>query len=282
MKKHHILYMALTALTLGGCSSAGSSLANAITDPFTPREGGYRQLSNIGSDEFTDKGLLPTIGSRQASTIRITDDQFIGTQNHEKDYSSRDTIPIGHKRQNAFTSLPYVLKDSSGNQMESGVLEVYKQAYSAVVGAQLHDRTEPGHPATPTRDFYVRSIQGEFTSNLPTQGIITYKGRAMTGSVTGSADHSNGLNYQIDYGIRRGHGSITGLNGFGNIDLAEAPITQNPHGHNVINGTARSATHGAGNYELGIFGPQANEIAGKAHFNNQPNKEVGFAGGRVN
>ena len=278
MKKHHILYMALTALTLGGCSSAGSSLANAITDPFTPREGGYHQLSNIGSDEFTDKGLLPAIGSRQASTIRITDDQFIGTQNHEKDYSSRDTIPIGHKRQNAFTSLPYVLKDSSGNQMESGVLEVYKQAYSAVVGAQLHNRTEPGHPATPTSDFYVRSIQGEFTRTLPTQGIINYKGRAMAGS----DNKSNGLNYQIDYGARRGHGSITGLNGFGNIDLADAPITQNPNGHNVINGTARSATHGAGNYELGIFGPQANEIAGRAHFNNQPNKEVGFAGGRVN
>ena len=278
MKKHHILYMALTALTLGGCSSAGSSLANAITDPFTPKEGGYRQLSNIGSDEFTDKGLLPTIGSRQASTIRITDDQFIGTQNHEKDYSSRDTIPIGHKRQNAFTSLPYVLKDSSGNQMESGVLEVYKQAYSAVVGAQLHDRTEPGHPATPTSDFYVRSIQGEFTRTLPTQGIINYKGRAMAGS----DNQSNGLNYQIDYGSRRGHGSITGLTGYGNIDLADAPITQNPHGHNVINGTANSATHGAGNYQLGIFGPQANEIAGKAHFNNHSNKEVGFAGGRVN
>ena len=103
----------------------------------------------------------------------------------------------------------------------------------------------------------------------------------MTGSVTGSADHSNGLNYQIDYGARRGRGSITGLNGFGNIDLADAPITQNG-GHNVIRGAATSATHGAGNYELGIFGPQANEIAGKAHFSNQPDKEVGFAGGRVN
>ena len=251
MKKHHILYMALTALTLGGCSSAGSSLANAITDPFTPREGGYRQLSNIGSDEFTDKGLLP--GS--ASKIQVTDDQFINTPNHVREYSSRDSIQIGHKRQNAFTTLPYVLKNAANQEIENGVLEVYKQSYSAVVGAQLHNRIEPGHPATPTSDFYVRSIQGEFTRTLPTQ---------------------------IDYGARRGHGSITGLTGYGNIDLADAPITQNPHGHNVINGAANSATHGAGNYELGIFGPQANEIAGRAHFNNQPNKEVGFAGGRVN
>ena len=274
MKKHHILYIAITALTLGGCSSAGNSLANAITDPFTPKEGGYRQLSNIGSDEFTRTGLLPGA----ASKIQVTDDQFIGTSNHEKEYSSRDSIQIGHKRQNAFTALPYVLKNAANQEIENGVLEVYKQSYSAVVGAQLHNRIEPGHQATPTRDFYVRSIQGEFTSNLPTQGIINYKGRAMAGS----DNKSNGLNYQIDYGARRGHGSITGLNGFGNIDLADAPITQNPHGHNVINGAANSATHGAGNYELGIFGPQANEIAGKAHFNNQPNKEVGFAGGRVN
>lgn len=273
MQKHHILYIAITALTLGGCSSAGNSLANAITDPFTPKEGGYRQLSNIGSDEFTRTGLLSG-----ASKIQITDDQFINTPNHVKEYSSRDSIPISHKRQNAFTALPYVLKNAANQEIESGVLEVYKQSYSAVVGAQLHSRTEPDHQATPTRDFYVRSIQGEFTSNLPTQGIINYKGRAMAGS----DNKSNGLNYQIDYGARRGHGSITGLNGFGNINLADAPITQNPHGHNVINGAANSATHGAGNYELGIFGPQANEIAGKAHFNNQPNKEVGFAGGRVN
>ena len=277
MKKHHILYMVLTALTLGGCSSAGSSLANAITDPFTPREGGYRQLSNIGSDEFTRTGLLSG-----ASKIQITDDQFIGTPNHVKEYSGTDSIQIGHKRQNAFTTLPYVLKNAANQEIESGVLEIYKQSYSAVVGAQLQNRTEPGHSPVPTRDFYVRSIQGEFTGNLPTQGIITYKGRAMTGSVTGSADHSNGLNYQIDYGARRGRGSITGLNSFGNIDLADAPITQNGQGHNVIRGAATSTTHGTGNYELGIFGPQANEIAGKAHFSNQPNKEVGFAGGRVN
>lgn len=274
MQKHHILYLAITALTLGGCGSAGNSLANAITDPFTPKEGGYRQLSNIGSDEFTRTGLLPGA----ASKIRVTDDQFIGTSNHEKDYSANDSIPIGHKRQNAFTTLPYVLKNAANQEIERGVLEVYKQSYSAVVGAQLHNRIEPGHPAVPTSDFYVRSIQGEFTSNLPTQGIITYKGRA----IAGSAERSNGLNYQIDYGARRGRGSITGLNSFSNIDLADAPITQNGQGHNVIRGAATSATHGAGNYELGIFGPQANEIAGKAHFNNQPNKEVGFAGGRVN
>ena len=273
MKKHHILYMALTALTLGGCSSAGSSLANAITDPFTPKEGGYRQLGNIGSDEFTRTGLLPG-----ASKIQITDDQFSGTPNHIKEYSSRDSIQIGHKRQNAFTALPYVLKNAANQEIENGVLEIYKQSYSAVVGAQLHNRIAPGHPAVPTRDFYVRSIQGEFTSNLPTQGIINYKGRA----IAGSAERSNGLNYQIDYGARRGRGSITGLTGFGNIDLADSPIAQNGQGHNVIRGAATSATHGAGNYELGIFGPQANEIAGKAHFSNQPNKEVGFAGGRVN
>ena len=274
MQKHHILYIAITALTRGGFGSAGSSLANAITDPFTPKEGGYRQLSNIGSDEFTGTSLLPGA----ASKIRVTDDQFIGTSNHEKEYSSRDSIQIGHKRQNAFTALPYVLKNAANQEIENGVLEIYKQSYSAVVGAQLHSRTEPGHPAVPTSDFYVRSIQGEFTSNLPTQGIINYRGRA----IAGSDNRSDGLNYQIDYGTRRGHGSITGLNGFGNIDLADSPITQNPQGHNVINGAATSAQHGVGSYELGIFGPQANEIAGKAHFNNQPNKEVGFAGGRVN
>lgn len=274
MKKHHTLYIMITALALGGCGSAGNSLANAITDPLTPREGGYRQLNNIGSDEFTQRGLLPG----EASKIQITDDQFIGTPNHQKEYSGNDAIPLGHKRQNAFTALPYVLKNAANQELERGVLEIYKQSYSAVVGAQLHSRTQPGHQATPSSDFYVRSIQGEFTRTLPTQGIINYKGRAMAGS-----DNRGGsLNYQIDYGSRRGRGSITGLTGYGNIDLADAPITQNPHGHNVINGTANSATHGAGNYQLGIFGPQANEIAGKAHFNNHSNKEVGFAGGRVN
>jgi len=273
MKKHHILYLAITALTLGGCGSAGNSLANAITDPLTPREGGYRQLSNIGSDEITSIGLLPG-----ASKIQITDDQFINTPNHVKDYSANDSIPIGHKWQNAFTALPYVLKNAANREIESGVLEIYKQSYSAVVGAQLHRTNQPNsNPG----DFHVRSAQGEFTRTLPTQGIINYQGRAMAGS----DNHEGRLNYQIDYGTRKGHGSITGLAGFGNIDLQEGDLTPNQNqntGHELIAGDAVSSTLGEGRYQLGIFGPQANEIAGKAHFRHQLNKEVGFAGGRVN
>ena len=272
MKKLHILYLAITALTLGGCGSAGSSLANAITDPLTPKPHGKTTLA---INDQNGNGLLRT-GNDVADTINIAG----------RNYGNNSTLDIGHLWQNRLTNFQYILK-ANGRNLEDGQLEVYKRSYSAIVGAHVRNRYAPDgtqQQAQPN-EFQIRSIQGTLTqeNQLPTTGTVRYQGHAFAGS-----DERNGrLDYSINYGGRTGSGQITGLPDFGNITLRTGNLDR--HNSNIT-GVAESQRRGNGNYHLNIFGPNANEIAGKAHnFTTQQNggnliynREVGFSGGRVN
>lgn len=267
MKKHHILYIALTTLTLGGCSSAGSSLANAITDPFTPKPHGKTSLA---INDQNGNGLLRTGNNLVADTINIDG----------RDYRNNSTLDIGHNWQNRLTGFHYVLKDN-GRSLEDGRLEMYKRSYSAIVGAHVRNRYAPDGTATRVNEFQIRSIQGTLTpeNQLPTTGTVRYQGHAFAGT-----DERNGrLDYSINYGDRNGSGHITGLPDFGNITLRTGNLDR--HNSNIT-GVAESQRRGNGNYHLNIFGPNANEIAGKAQNFTTPsgsvNREVGFSGSRVN
>ena len=266
MKKHHILYMALTALTLGGCSRAGSSLANAITDPLTPKPHGKTTLA---INDQNGNGLLRT-GNDVADTINIAG----------RDYGNNSTLDIGHLWQNKLTNFQYILK-ANGRNLEAGQLEVYKRSYSAIVGAHVNQRYAQDGSVTEPNEFQIRSIQGTLTpeNQLPTTGTVRYQGHAFAGT-----DERNGrLDYSINYGDRNGSGHITGLPDFGNITLRTGNLDR--HNSNIT-GVAESQRRGNGNYHLNIFGPNANEIAGKAQNFTTPsgsvNREVGFSGSRVN
>ena len=120
-------------------------------------------------------------------------------------------------------------------------------------------------------------------NQLPTTGIVRYQGHAFAGT-----DEIHGrLDYSINYGGRTGSGQITGLPDFGNITLRTGNLDRD---NSNITGVAESQRRGNGNYHLNIFGPQANEIAGRAHdFTTRQNggnliynREVGFSGSRVN
>ena len=130
MKKYHALYIAVAALALGGCGSAGGSLANAITDPFTPRPHGK---SSLAINQDPNNGIL-NVGHTVADTVEI----------NGRTYGNNSTLDIGHNFQNRLSDFTYVLKQS-GRNVESGQLGVYKRAYSAVVGATVQDPLQPQH-----------------------------------------------------------------------------------------------------------------------------------------
>ena len=250
MKKYHALYIAVAALALGGCGSAGGSLANAITDPFTPKPHGKNSLA-INQDP--NNGIL-NVGHTVADTVEI----------NGLPYGNNSTLDIGHNFQNRLSDFTYVLKQS-GRNVESGQLGVYKRAYSAVVGATVQDRYNPNtgaHASSPNHNFSIRSIQGDLTpeSRLPTSGSIRYQGHAFSG-----------------LGDRTGSGSITGLSRFGNIELAAGRLDRS---RSALEGTAISQQRGRGHYELNIFGPNADEIAGKAT-GFTGDHEVGFSGSKT-
>jgi len=138
------------------------------------------------------------------------------------------------------------------------------------------------HASSPHHNFSIRSIQGDLTpeSRLPTSGSIRYQGHAFSGlDDRGPNGHLNSrLDYTVDFGNRTGSGSITGLSRFGNIELAAGRLDRS---RSALESTAISQQRGRGHYELNIFGPNADEIAGKATGFTGSNHEVGFSGSKT-
>ncbi|OAM27151.1 hypothetical protein A7P95_07115 [Eikenella longinqua] len=271
MRKHHALYIALAAFTLGGCG-AGGGLALALTDPFTPKPGGKRSIT-VTND--ARNGILHTNG-QTADTIDI----------NGHTYRNGSSLDIGYNFQNRLSDFTYVLKTDNGTRaFEDGQLGIYKRAYTAVVGASIQHRYDDHGNQLPNQlnEFRIRSIQGDATpvAQLPTSGIINYQGHAFSGldDRHGNGEPHGRLNYNINFGTQRGSGSITGLRGFGDINLREGNLSSGVG----IRGIADSANKGSGHYELNIYGPNGAEIAGKAYnFTDDQKHDIGFAGSRTN
>lgn len=112
------------------------------------------------------------------------------------------------------------------------------------------------------RQFRIGDIAGEHTSfdKLPKGGSATYRGTAF-----GSDDAGGKLTYTIDFAAKQGHGKIEHLKSPElNVDLAAADIKPDKKRHAVISGSVLYNQAEKGSYSLGIFGGQAQEVAGSA------------------
>ena len=161
---------------------------------------------------------------------------------------------------------------------ENGELLIYKQNYSVVAGRHPAGGKYPDGSIRPVdTKFEVNTIQGTHTTEdkLPT-GKIRYEGLAFAGG-----DDRNGkLDYTIDFGRKTGEGSITGLKGVNKVMLENHRLHARPDGTvGVDGGSAVSNGLTDGRYDLTLYGPQADELAGSAYFSNGGNsKQIGFGG----
>ena len=171
---------------------------------------------------------------------------------------------------------PYGTTYTKYTKTEESVDKTYNQPYSVVVGKGTISTTTDNYSSSnssTSSTFKIDKVAGLATldQNVPTTGKAVYTGGAF------SAASDNGkLNYLIDFDKRKGSGDIQGLTEFGDIKLKEANLTKvNLNGKSVtgVNGIAQA--NEAGTYTLGLFGPSADEIAGKATI---AQKEIGFGG----
>lgn len=129
----------------------------------------------------------------------------------------------------------------------------------------------PGvNESLPFDEVYIL-VKGNTTKNLPSAGQYAYSGIASDGSNQGA------LAYSVDFDTRTGSGKITGIGS--EISLNEADIQASSYTNEVDNSTISgygiSGTSNRGDYRLGFFGPNAEEIVGTVN-----NGEIGFAGSR--
>lgn len=190
---------------------------------------------------------------------------------------------------------------------------VYEQPYSVVAGyfTQTIQNGKRDEDGADKLDIGLSDIQGLATekAQLPTAGAFDYEGKAFGGSSakldSALEEHQGKFKYRIDFDKRKGSGSIEGLSEYGRIDLKEADIgilrvnndessyemvsdepALDPHPgyysfYGVGKGEAASEHGGLKYYSLGIFGPEANEVAGVVGTSGDQNnfaRDVGFGG----
>ncbi len=171
---------------------------------------------------------------------------------------------------------------------------IYELPYSTVTGITEMKLQANGYTGEVT-DIQISGTP-TLESALPKMGKVVYKGMAFNNSTNPqdaeivAGARPGGLVYTIDFDERTGHGEISALQlDYGEFILGKGKLEKiNLDGQEVMGVRSnvdvdKSVNFDnpkyapAGNYELGIFGPNADSIAGK--FKNSA-FDIGFGGTR--
>ena len=158
-----------------------------------------------------------------------------------------------------------------------GESHIYRQNYSLIAGVKptsysmKEDGVNTRELGEPINDENYLTIKGTPTEALPAAGKATYSGSAFDGQNRGV------LSYSVDFKERTGEGNITGLGE--KVVLNKGNITNIDHKNEIdgshLQGYGIQGSSNKGNYELGFFGANAEEIVGTVN-----DGEIGFAGSR--
>ena len=154
---------------------------------------------------------------------------------------------------------------------QSGKAHIYRQNYSLIAGINPTKATLNGPDINKSEnldDTYIL-IKGQTTQTLPTAGKFDYSGIASDGVSQGK------LAYSVNFDNGKGSGTITGIGS--DINLHEASIREGSYTNEIdnteIKGYGIQGSSNRGDYALGFFGPNAEEIVGTVN-----DGEIGFAG----
>lgn len=235
MKYTYVLLSLVAAATLTACSSGGSTASLGNSGALISQSN-HQSASNLPSLP-NYQPISPQEMQEQNITVFIDGQKSDANLNFSK-------LSVGlHDKQFEF--------QTNGELFANGKLRIYRQPNSVVVG---NKRSNYQH-------FRFDDVGGNATKTLPTAGIYQYKRHAFTG------DSQGDFNYNINFTTKTGQGSFN-LNGK-TTTLPEGTIQKRSHlghGHGLpdFNGYAINSKNNELYYQLGIFGNQAEEVAGYA------------------
>ncbi|MBN6710256.1 transferrin-binding protein-like solute binding protein [Haemophilus haemoglobinophilus] len=164
------------------------------------------------------------------------------------------------------------LKEIKENQYVSGLNKtadklIYNQKYSITTMPANSEHINY------QKDEIITKGLETHENRIPDEGKATYTGKAY-----GAFNQNGELEYSVDFSKRTGEGQITGLHRFkDNIILESGDIQDNRIISSTRTGQAVGVNSDLNRYELKFFGPNAEEIGGKAVFGDHT---FGLAGSR--
>ncbi len=257
--------------TVAQPSDNGGNTAANNPQPHVDFSVPYQGLRNNANEDI--QKLAQEIGGRGTTATLKSYKVTLGNQSSSGSDINLSGYPIKKLELNqAFQET--AIARAEGNDYtvtRSGKAHIYRQNYSLIAGISPTNVTVRGPEVDKSKnlnDTYIL-IKGQATQNLPTAGKFDYLGVASDGASQGT------LAYSVDFDSRKGSGKITGIGS--DINLSEASIQEARHTNEIdnteINGYGIKGSSNKGAYELGFFGPNAEEIVGTVN-----NGEIGFAG----
>ena len=234
----------------------------------------YASLKNDAAKEAKDyvrekDGVVPEITGYTLSIDGKTQNSDIDLSKYRKGYGGL----------NIHETVTGKVKGKSASITRESTAYLFKQDYSLVAGIHNKNLTTVLGDQKQTKpinevNFFVR---GTPTEILPTTGNFDYAAAGMVRSQSGVKVF--GFKYNVDFGAKTGSGRL------GNINLLESNIKTVTHTNDLgdrlsTHGIEGKATDGRlnGEYTLGFFGPNADEIAGSVELGNDKDV-IGVFGG---
>ncbi|OBX06768.1 factor H binding protein domain-containing protein, partial [Gallibacterium genomosp. 3] len=219
-----------------------------------------RNVINQKLDELLSSGQLTH------SLTRNSEDPTQYSILIQKDLSSTSL-------ENGFYKYPVVtITPTSNDGILAGDDYIYKQSFSTVyarnwlVGSNYDEKFKRGG------SFRVSYIAGNPTIQIPSEGSATYTGKAF------NADNRGNFEYNVNFATRQGSGRIYALDN----NLPEIYLDKNTDENTMIQGrvlnqeTVMKITSSAsinnkqvGQYTLGFFGDNAQDIAGEVYIDQE-------------
>ena len=251
MSLKQISSLTLVALCLAACGGGG---------------GGSGSRNNLNAPNGNDSSSNKTPNTPDFSVpklIKVSELQ----QDAEEELDNHCNIDFatlgnGLKRVDVTETATANINGQNHKVTRTSKLHLYQQPYSIVTFTRVTGGQVGNLGKIEKGEFDSYYTLGQSTKTLPSAGSFNYKGVAFNENERGNLD------YTINFDTKMGSGSISGLNETGKITLHESNIVKRDYDteefshYGVVEGKATLEKQGNATYDLGIFGPNANEIAG--------------------
>lgn len=262
-----------TGMSTGTGTSTGGAATN--TDGATPAQVASKVTDTysfaLSQEDIAD--IKEELGASAVSQPTLTLNGAAHGLNLEL-----NKLAQGVSTMNAVSTFTATINNQAHTARVNETLRTYHQPNSIVLGSRFEGATVSGASLNKTiagdKEVSFHYITGNATKTLPTTGTFNYSGKSL------DIDSEGTFNYAINFASKTGQGSVA-LDGK-SISLEEGRIIPDTFSTNDTThfegfGISGNASGGVtGGYTLGIFGEQAEEVAG--HITPTTGEGIGFGG----